>query len=120
MRLPQVSVRVDDDVVVADVHSGDIDIASAAELGDMLIEAVPNHARGLVLRLEAVDYIDSAGVRMLFGLARRLSTSRQGLAMCLPESSPLQRLIKITNLGEVALIGADVRACADGIRTAEA
>lgn len=116
MRLPRIDVVEGGDAVIATVTDGDIDITTAAEVGDLLLEAVPNHVLALVVVLDSVAYIDSAGIRTLFGLARQLSTSRQVLAIALPESSPLQRLVTITKLGEVAVIGADVAACLEAIR----
>lgn len=116
MRLPRIEVRAEPGVVVVRlVDDADIDIVTSVELGDVLLEAVPNSARGLVLDLRAVRYVDSAGVRMLFGLARQLSTSRQRLGLWLPESSPLRRLIKITSLDEVAVICADLQDCVDAV-----
>ena len=116
MRLPRIDVRETDDAVVATVTDGDIDITSAADVGDLLLESVPNHVLGLVVVLDAVTYIDSAGIRTLFGLARQLATSRQVLGVAIPESSPLQRLFAITKLGEVAVIGPDVDGCLEAIR----
>lgn len=116
MRLPRIEVRTEADVVVATLLDGaDIDIATAVELGDVLLEAVPNSTRGLVLDLRTAGYVDSAGVRMLFGLARRLSTSRQRLGLWLPESSALRRLIKITSLDEAAVICAELQDCVEAV-----
>lgn len=116
MRCPQIEVRADTGLVIATLLDDiDIDIASSVELGDVLLAAVPNTARGLVLDLRTVRYVDSAGVRMLFGLVRQLSTSRQRLGLWLPEDSPLRRLIKITRLDEVAVTCTDLQDCADAI-----
>ena len=95
----------------------EIDVGTAADLGGALVEAVPSDATGLVLDLAAVRYVDSAGIRMLFNVARQLERYRQGLALALPDTSPLQRLFKITDLGEVATICGDIEDCIAGLRT---
>ncbi len=110
-----VPIRLEDGVAIATM-AGEIDIVNAQNLADEMLGAVPNDALGLVLDISGVRYIDSAGVRMLFGLARRLDTCRQRLALLLPEESPLVRLIKITHLGEVATVCADMDECIAGMR----
>lgn len=109
---PRVGVREHGRVVVATFEeSTDLDLSHAAELGDSLLAAVPNHTAGLVVDLSKVHYMDSAGVRMLFALARRLAIRRQVLALSVPEQSRLTRLIEITRLGEVATLGKAVEEC---------
>lgn len=96
--------------------AGEIDVVTAAELGDALVEAVPSSSLGLVLELSGVRYVDSAGIRMFFGVARQLTRYRQALGLALPDASPLQRLIKVTDLGEVATICAEIDDCITGLR----
>lgn len=112
MRLPRIQARVQAGAVLAAVEPGfDIDITNAADLADLLLESVPSSARGMVLDLRQVEYVDSAGIRMLFGLARQLATGRQRLGLWLPESSPVRRLVSITNLDQVAIVCADEAGC---------
>ena len=106
-----------DGVVIVRLHA-DIDFAAADALGHELFRAVPDEAIGLVLDLAEVRYIDSGGVRMLFELASRLDTARRKLALAVPETSPLRRLIKITRLEEVAVLCASSDECAELVRTA--
>ena len=60
-----------DDVIVGAL-SGEVDLSNAAELERATADAVPNSARGLVLDLSAVSYIDSSGVRLVLSLAGSL------------------------------------------------
>lgn len=110
---PKISQR--GDVVVAELK-GEFDVANTLDFADELLRHVPGDAVGLVIDLSAVRYVDSAAVRMLFEVSRRLATSRQGLALCLPESSPLRRLIDITGLASAALILPTCDAAIDGLR----
>lgn len=116
--MPGIEFRGQDGAEVATLQEhADIDIGCAVELGELLLEAVPNHSLGLVLDLSTVDYVDSAGIRMLFGLARQLLMSRQGLSLCVPEASPLVRLVQITKLEEVAVVCSTVQEGLDELRS---
>jgi anti-anti-sigma factor len=97
----QIAVERHAELVVARV-SGEIDMANAAYVLDELVRAVPNGASGLVVDLGETRYLDSAGIELLFGLARRLARRRQSLRLVLPPSSPLRRLLALTNVESAA------------------
>ena len=67
------SFRADEweDVIVGEL-SGEVDLSNAADLEGAISESVPNSARGLVLDLTALTYIDSSGIRLLLSLSGRL------------------------------------------------
>jgi anti-anti-sigma factor len=92
-----------DDVVVATLV-GDIDLLNHEAVGEELYEVALAAGPLLVIDFAAVDYVDSNGVRMLFGLAREFDHSRIGWTIALGESSPLHRLFKVTTFDEVARI----------------
>jgi anti-anti-sigma factor len=108
-----------DGVVVARIH-GDIDFGSADDLGADILRALPDQARGLVLDLTAVRYVDSGGVRVFFELATHLYNSGRKLALAVPETSPVRRLIKITRLEEAALLFPTADESAEMLRRAGA
>lgn len=83
--------------------TGEIDLANAPRARDDLL-AIAADASGLVVDLSEVPYLDSAGVRILFHLARDLRQRDQTLAVTLPVGSPLRRVLKITSFHEVAAI----------------
>ena len=66
------------DVIIARL-TGELDIAGAPSTGEQIGQAVPNSALGLVVDMSELEFIDSSGVAMLFGLVRRLSSRRQEL-----------------------------------------
>lgn len=105
-----VRFRTVDGVVVAAV-AGDIDIANRDTITTSILARVSNEAAGLCLDLAAVRYLDSAGVSMLFDLARRLDTARLRMGVALDEDSPLRTLLKITNVHEVLTVCASVDEC---------
>lgn len=81
---------------------GEIDLVNHDEVGQDLFAAALAGGPRLVVDLDSVSYIDSNGVRMLFGLARELDHSRIEWAVALGENSPLHRLFKVTTFDEVA------------------
>jgi len=111
----RVDLTDDDGVVVARIE-GDIECGSAGDLGRVLLEELPDAALGLVLDLTDVRYVDSGGVRVFFELAARLATSGRPVALAVPETSPVRRLIKITRLEEAVLLCTSSQECAEMIR----
>jgi len=105
----------DDGVLVVKVD-GDIDFGSAGDLGRDILRALPDTAAGLVLDLADVRYVDSGGVRVFFELASQLEPSGRRVALAVPETSPIRRLIKITRLEEAVLLCASSQECAEMLR----
>ncbi len=110
-----VEVTRRDDIVVARLE-GDIDLANTPGVSTAVLEGVPNDALGLVVDLSDVRYIDSVGVRMLFTFIRSLQASRQGMAIAVPEGSPVRKLLKITHLDEATVFRGSVDEAADALR----
>jgi len=82
--------------------TGEVDIVQAQELRGRLAGAVRNHDLGLVVDLSGATYIDSVGVSLLFELAERLSQRQLRLAIVLPDTGLVKRVIKIVHLDSVA------------------
>jgi len=100
-RISQLEVDREGDVIIARLV-GEIDGSNAAELGRALGEQIPSSAHGLVLDLGGVAYLDSAGIELLFRLARRLGDRRQRLRLSVPTRSPVRRVLEICDIGSVA------------------
>jgi anti-anti-sigma factor len=99
----EVAIERHGDLVVAHL-SGEVDMANAAYVHDELIRSVPNEAAGLAIDLTETRYLDSAGIALLFDLAKRLGRRRQGLRLVLPPTSPLKRVLELTEVDSVAPI----------------
>ena len=69
--------------IVMAVVEGEIDLSNAPGLLGELTAAVPNSARGLLLDLTALEFLDSSGVHMLYDVADRLATRQQRFAVVL-------------------------------------
>ena len=96
-----------DDVVVARLR-GELDIAGADAMGQRIAEAVPSSARGVVVDMTDLEFIDSSGVSMLFGLARRVGSRRQELRVVAPAGRPVARVLQIVEFDRAAPVHADV------------
>lgn len=100
-RLSNAEFEERDGVVVARL-TGEIDGSNAVEMGRAISERLPTAAHGLVLDLSGVEYLDSTGIELLFGLARRLADRRQRLRLGVPESSPVRRVLEVCDVDSVA------------------
>ena len=95
------------DVIVARL-TGELDIAGAPSTGNQIEEAVPTSARGLVVDMSELEFIDSSGVAMLFGLVRRLTSRRQELHVVAPAGRPVARVLEIVEFDRAAPVSVDV------------
>ena len=81
---------------------GEVDMTNAGHLRDELLASVPNDALALVIDASECRYLDSAGIEVLFDLARRLARRRQDMRLVVPPGSPLRRVIELTEVGSAA------------------
>jgi anti-anti-sigma factor len=104
---------------VAVTHlTGDIDLATAPARYQELITAVSNDDVGLVVDLSGVQYLDSAGIRLLYQVAARLAARRQQLRVVVPPSSPLRRILRLSELESSVTVVATVEDAVGEIRGA--
>jgi anti-anti-sigma factor len=93
---------------------GEVDMTNAAYVRDELLAAVPNDALALVIDLDTCRYLDSAAIEVVFDLSRRLGRRRQTLRLVVPESSPLTRVLGLTDVASVAAVHGTLDAALDG------
>jgi anti-anti-sigma factor len=96
MRLADVEIEARDGLVLARIV-GEIDMSNADGLGALLAANVGNEALGLVVDLSETQYIDSAGIRVLYELRQRLKDRRQRLALVVPPGSATERTLRLVN-----------------------
>lgn len=92
-----VEVEDHDDVVLARA-STDMDVVTADTVRDTCLAAVTNHHIGLILDLSRSDYLDSAGIRAVFEIAKRLEPHRQRLALVVPPESNIRRVLALVDI----------------------
>ena len=114
--LTQVEIEEHDDVVVARL-TGELDISVAQITGRKIAEAVPSSARGVVVDMSGLDFMDSSGVSMLFGLARQVGSHRQQLVVVAPAGRPVARVLQIVEFDRAAPVREDVDSAITAIVT---
>jgi anti-anti-sigma factor len=82
-------------VVVAAV-TGEIDVSNAARLERAIADGLDRDASGLVVDLAGLEFMDSSGVHMIFGLAARLSRRGLGFALVIPPDSLPRRVLELS------------------------
>jgi anti-anti-sigma factor len=95
--------------VVAGVHRtvpvcevrGEVDASNIDLVQSRLLETVTSDAPGLVIDLTGTTYLDSAGVRVLFFLARALRARRQELRLVVPQNGVVRRVLTLTALDDL-------------------
>ena len=97
----------DDDVVVVRL-TGELDISGAEPTGRRISEAVSSSARGVVVDMSTLSFIDSSGVSMLFALARRVGSRRQELRVVAPAGTPVARVLDIVEFDKAAPVHVDL------------
>jgi anti-sigma B factor antagonist len=98
-----VELEIDErgEVVVARL-TGELDIAGAPRMGERIHDAVPTSASALVVDFSDLDFIDSSGIAMLFGLARQLGSRRQELRVVARSGKPVARVLEIVEFERAA------------------
>jgi anti-anti-sigma factor len=112
VRLGDLKVSVEGDVVIARLR-GEIDLSNAAELRIAITDATPNEVRGVVLDLSGVDYIDSAGIQLLYRLRESLRVRGQALRVVIPSDSLVNDTLRLAGIERTVEM---VEALDEGIR----
>jgi anti-sigma B factor antagonist len=106
-----------DQVVVSTVR-GEVDLSNARQICDAVGEATPNTALGVVLDLSHVDYLDSAGIQLIYRLRENLRARGQKLMLAIPADSPVQDSLRLAGVTEYLPIAASVDAALAGLAPA--
>jgi anti-anti-sigma factor len=114
-RLAELGVEELDGVQVASLD-GELDLSNVADVGDALAAAMDAAAVGLVIDMTRLRHIDSAGVRMLFELRRRLGQRRQELALAVPEGARIRDVLDLAAVGTAVPLFAEVPAAVEAVR----
>lgn len=93
----QVDTRNEPDRIVLELH-GELDLAGAPLLTEALARA-ESEQLALVLDLEDLQFVDSAGLRVILAAQERARTAERDFATT-PGSPQVQRLFKIAGVSE--------------------
>ena len=91
------------DVAVARIV-GEVDGSNVGELGERVLGAVSNQARGLVMDLSETSYLDSAGVHLLFDTAERLRLRQIEFRLIAPVESFVMDVLTVAQLPDTVTV----------------
>ena len=83
------------DATLMIVLDGELDASSVGEVAVKLRRLVENQTERLVVDLEQVSYLDSAGINLLFAVAGELAARQQQLHLVVVKGSPIVRTLEI-------------------------
>jgi anti-sigma B factor antagonist len=77
---------------------GEIDVSNAPDIAIEVRAVVDNRATALVVDLSGTQYLDSAGINLLFALGDDLRTRQLTLRLVVAPGSSIARMLTITSL----------------------
>ena len=84
--------------------TGEIDLDNYERLEGDVVAAISNEVAHATFDMAGVEYIDSAGMRVLFTLAARLELLQIELRLIAPEGSPARRVIELSGLDQLVVL----------------
>lgn len=97
MRLADIRFSTRGRVVIARLV-GELDMSNAADVGETLAEGTPNEMLALVLDLSELDYLDSAGIQLLYRLRGNLRIRGQKLQIVIPATSTAHDALRLAGV----------------------
>jgi anti-sigma B factor antagonist len=98
--LARVEVEWHGDTPVAAVE-GEVDASNIADIAAALRNLVTNRSSELVVDLSRTQYLDSAGINLMFALGDELRARQLTLRLVIASPSPIARMLAITGLDRV-------------------
>jgi anti-sigma B factor antagonist len=109
VKLADVSFSDHARVVVARL-TGEIDLSNADGIERAIAEATPNHALALILDVSALDYLDSAGIHLVYKLREQLRARGQSLRLVIPADSPANDALRLAGVSRNVDVAASLDA----------
>jgi anti-anti-sigma factor len=80
--------------------TGEVDLSNADGIEAAIAEATPNHAVALILDVSALDYLDSAGIHLIYKLREKLRARGQLLRLVIPAESPAHDALRLAGVSQ--------------------
>ena len=94
---------------------GEIDLAGIGSLGRALAAEVRDADRGLVLDLDGVEYLDSAGLHLLHDASRMLEARGQSMRVAVAPGATVERLLELVDIERTVALEASVEAAVEAL-----
>jgi anti-sigma B factor antagonist len=96
---------------------GEIDVASAGELREMIDSSLGPGAQRLIVDLSGIRFMDSSGLNALIGTARRLGAGSFGVVVSRPG---IRRIFAVTGIDNMVPVFDSVAEAAQALETGPA
>lgn len=83
-----------------EIH-GEVDASNVGQVEQDLETGTSTRGPIYVIDLTQATYFDSAGIRLLFSLARRLQSHRQEVHVVAPERGAVRRVLELAAMGKI-------------------
>jgi anti-sigma B factor antagonist len=113
--LADVTFATEDGVIVASIR-GEIDMSNAGELGEAIGRRLTNDALALVFDLTSVDYIDSAGIQVIYALHAQLGDRGQAVRVVLAPDALIGEALRLADVPRVVGVADSVQAAVASLR----
>ena len=100
MNLADIRFSDHDRVAVARL-TGEVDLSNADSIESAITESTPNQALGLILDVSALNYLDSAGIHLIYRLREKLRARGQSLGLVIPAESPANDALRLAGIAQV-------------------
>jgi anti-anti-sigma factor len=87
--------------------AGELDMDNAASIEQQILAAISNQLTSVTLDLSGLDFIDSAGLRVLFTLGTRLAILQIAFQLVVPPESPIRRMVDVSGLSGTVRIASN-------------
>ena len=90
---------------------GEIDTSNADRI-EMALQAAAapkENVSGMIVELNGVEYLNSAAIKMLFGLAEQLHARGQQLRVVMDDSAPMRKVLRIIHFERLVTLHPTVK-----------
>ena len=84
--------------------AGEVDLANAVVVEEQIFAAITNQVTSVSVDLGEVEYMDSAGMRILFSLASSLAGLQIAFEVVAPVGSAARRLVEVSGLASLVAL----------------
>jgi stage II sporulation protein AA (anti-sigma F factor antagonist) len=78
--------------------TGEVDLSNAEGIRTAISEAIPNGKQAVILDLSQLDYLDSAGIQLIYQLREDLRARGQDLRLVIPPGSPATDALRLAGV----------------------
>jgi anti-sigma B factor antagonist len=97
MNLADIQLSTEGSVVIAAI-TGELDISNVNGIEQAVLVATSNQVELVLMDLSEVEYLDSAGIHLVYRLREKLQSRGQSLRLILPEDSPAADALRLAGV----------------------